>query len=110
MFFCLSFHGAQAQQLLWGTSLEKVRYELFQQPNKVYRFDKSTGTLYDIWLKSTIIRPVEEQEGDLLDGVVKYRLYYDKSNNYYLLNLKTGKVYKCSLDGTSWKSWETFVE
>ena len=93
IFFCMSLYSAKAQQLFGHTNVDSVRYELIHLPNVIYKFDKSTGEVINVWYNSTAIKPLNESQENLLTGVAKYCLYFDKNSNLYLLNLKTGKVY-----------------
>ena len=93
VFFCLSLYTAKAQQLFGHTNVDSVRFELVHLPNAIYRFDKSTGEVFNIVYKSTAVDPLNESQENLLTGIVKYCLYFDRNSNLYLLNLKTGKVY-----------------
>lgn len=106
--FSLSLYGAKAQQILWSTGVDSVRYELVQRLNNVFRIDKSTGEVRNIWYNNIEVYPLNEPKEDLLDGVVKYRFYYDENNNFYLLNLKTGKVYRSELSSPD-KTWNPML-
>ena len=92
------------QNIRWRPSGWPSR-RLLQQSNYVYKFDKSTGEVKDIWNNSTTVRPVNEPKNDVFKGFVKYCLYYGDHSNIYLLNLKTGKVYRFDLVSNEW-TWK----
>ena len=116
-----------------STSIEGSRYELvlFEDSElinrKVYKFDKSTGALYliiekDEWNGTTTlfkwhlkekVAPVVEPETDRKEGAINYQLFYlhflSKINYIYLLNLKTGAVYRSFIDKEK-TTWERIKE
>ena len=117
-----------------STSVEGSRYELvlFEDTRSifkrtVYRFDQSTGALNliiekDEWNGTTTIfkwhfkekvAPVVEPETDRKEGAINYQLFYlhflSKINYIYLLNLKTGAVYRSFIDKEK-TTWERIKE